>query len=151
MSGTVVIGVGNAARRDDGAGLEVARRLRDGPGVAAAVVECSGDAVALLEAWGACERAIVVDAARGVGAPGAVHRFEAHRRALPAALLATSTHDFGVECAVELARALGRLPPTVVVYAIEGQDFAPGEGLSATVEAAVRELVPRIREEVSHA
>ena len=50
---------------------------------------------------------------------------------------ASSTHAFGVGEAVELARVLGKLPDRVVVYGVEGGEFAAGEGLTAPVEAAV--------------
>jgi len=149
MNGTVVIGVGNPARGDDAAGLEVVRRVRASSQAAAAFRESNGDAAALMDMWTGYARAIVADAAHGGGAAGHVHRFQAERGPLPAALLATSTHDFGVACAVELARALGRLPPEVVVYAIEGEDYSHGRELSAAVEAAVAALVPRIREELT--
>jgi hydrogenase maturation protease len=71
-----------------------------------------------------------------------VRRFEAHRRPLPASLLATSSHAFGVEHAVELSRALGTLPPTLIVYAVEGEDFETGHDLSP----AVADVVPGVAE-----
>ena len=43
--------------------------------------------------------------------------------------------------AIELARALGTLPARVVVYAVDGESFAAGLGLSAPVEEAVGEVV----------
>jgi len=42
--------------------------------------------------------------------------------------------------AVELTRALGRLPPSLVVYAIEGHAFEPGDALSPEVARAVTRL-----------
>ena len=48
------------------------------------------------------------------------------RAAFPPASFRSSTHAFGVGDAVELARALGRLPRRVVVYGVEGADFAAG-------------------------
>jgi hydrogenase maturation protease len=77
-----------------------------------------------------------------------VLRLEAHRRPLPASLRHASTHSFGPAEAVELARALGRLPPTVIVYAVEGHRFVPGGRLSPAVEAAIPQVVARIREDL---
>jgi hydrogenase maturation protease len=59
-----------------------------------------------------------------------------------------STHAFGVGEAIELARALGRLPRRVLVYGVEGREFAAGEGLSPAVAAAVEPLVAELLEEV---
>ena len=55
-----------------------------------------------------------------------------------------STHAFGLAEAVELARALGRLPPRLIVYGIEGKSFEAGVGLSPEVGAAVQEVVERV-------
>ena len=52
---------------------------------------------------------IVVDAAAGPP-PGTVERFDAVAAPLPAAYARRSTHSFGVGDAIELARALDRLP-----------------------------------------
>ena len=46
--------------------------------------------------------------------------------------------------AIEWARALGRLPQTLIVYGIEGADFSPGEALSEKVREAGEKLVRKI-------
>jgi hydrogenase maturation protease len=144
MSRCVVIGVGNPDRGDDAAGLELARRLGQHPPRGAEVRVCTGGAFALLEAWRGSERAVLVDAAEGGGRPGAIHRFEAHRQALPAWLRHASTHSPGLAEAVELARSLGELPPEVVVYAIEGGAFGLGGPLSPPVRRAIGRVEARI-------
>ena len=105
MSGTapLVIGVGNPWRGDDGAGIEVARRVGG--------IAFEGDGTGLVELWAGAEDAVVVDAAASGAAPGTVHRFDAAAGPLPARSLRSSTHHFGVADAIELARALDRLPP----------------------------------------
>jgi hydrogenase maturation protease len=131
--GVVVIGVGNAARGDDAAGLVVARRLGGR--------EHEGDPLALLDAWEGAATAVVIDAVSSGAAPGTVHRFEVGDAALPARLRSsTSTHAVGLAEAIELARALDRLPPRLIVYGIEGERFTAGADLSPAVAAAV-ELV----------
>ena len=140
---TLVVGVGNAWRGDDAAGLELARRIAAArPGLEVRTVD--GDASGLLEAWAGHEHVALVDAAAPATRPGALHTFRADREPLPAAGLRSSTHAFGVADAIELARALGRLPARVDVYAVEGAEFAVGAGLSApvarTVDALARAL-----------
>jgi hydrogenase maturation protease len=49
-----------------------------------------------------------------------------------------------VSDAIELTRALGRLPAQLEVYAIEGESFAAGDRLSPAVERAVEELAARL-------
>jgi hydrogenase maturation protease len=132
----IVIGVGNSWRGDDAAGLAVAERLRG----AVEVVEHEGDGAALLAEWRDRDHVVVVDAAASDAAPGSVRRFDANAGPLPARLLRSSTHAFGVADAVELARALACLPRRLEVYAIEGADFSAGAALSPPVAEAVEQL-----------
>jgi hydrogenase maturation protease len=134
----MVIGVGNPWRGDDRAGLEVARRVGG--------IEHEGDCTRLVDAWAGEADVVVVDAAAPGRAPGAVHRFDAVAGPLPAATLRSSTHAFGVADAVELGRALGRLPRVLRVYAIEGREFALGAPMSPEVERAVAELARQLGE-----
>jgi len=136
----ILIGVGNAWRGDDGAGLAVARRVRELSPAGVEVREVEGDATALVEVWSGAEGVVVVDAAQSGALPGTVRRFDARARPLPARSLRSSTHAFGVSDAVELARALDRLPARLDVYAIEGASFTAGECLSQAVGRAVDEL-----------
>jgi hydrogenase maturation protease len=138
---TLVVGIGNRFRSDDAAGLEVASRLARS-GVRA--VEHAGEPIDLLFGWAGVERVVLVDAVRSGAAAGTVHRLDALATPLPRALFATSTHALGVAEAVELARALGRLPPSLSVYGIEGMSFAAGLGLSAPVAAAVDVVVAEL-------
>jgi hydrogenase maturation protease len=136
----MVIGVGNAWRGDDGAGLAVARRLRELALAGLEVRELEGDASALVDVWSSADRVVVVDAAASGSPPGTVRHFDARSGPLPARRLRSSTHGFGVPDAVELGRVLGRLPKRLDVYAIEGATFAAGGRLSPAVERAVDAL-----------
>jgi hydrogenase maturation protease len=58
-----------------------------------------------------------------------------------------SSHGFGVAVAIELARALGTLPPHCILYAIEAVDFTSGAALSPAVASAAHDVAERIRAE----
>lgn len=136
-----LIGVGNRMRRDDAAGLEVARRLRRASPPGVNVLEREGEPASLLEAWAGAEEALLIDAVSSGGEPGTLHRFEVGDEPLPAELFRPSTHAMGVAEAVELGRELGRLPGRLAVYGIEGMSFEVGEGLTESVQLAVDRLV----------
>jgi len=146
---TLVIGIGNDFRKDDAAGLIAAKRLRAVAGKNVAIQEQSGEATALMEAWQGRAKVILIDAAKCTGAPGTLHRFDAVKRPLPGGLLRYSSHQLSVVDAIELARALNRLPGELIVYGIEGKHFDAGKGLSAEVERSIPELVERVRREIS--
>lgn len=136
----LVVGVGNLDRGDDGVGRVVARRLRALAPRGLVVREADGAATELLDAFEGWGRVVVVDACASGAAPGTWTCFDAVAAPLPASLARASTHGWGVAEAVELARALGRLPRSLVVVAIEGRTFEPGAALSPAVQAAARHL-----------
>ena len=143
-----MVGVGNALRGDDAVGIAVAERLRGRVPADVDVVECEQEPSRLLDAWGGADLAVVVDACASGEAPGTIHRFDVSDRLLPARVFRSSTHAFGVGDAVELARALDRLPRRVVVYGVEGGQFAAGAGLSPAVESAVERVAENVVREL---
>ena len=144
----LVIGLGNEYRGDDAVGLVVARRLREAAPESVRVLEESGEGAALIESWQGADFVILIDAVYLGAKPGTIHRFDAHVQPIASKFFRFSTHDFGVAQAVELARALGRLPPRLIVYGVEGKSFEAGVGLSPEVEAAAQEVVERVLAEL---
>jgi hydrogenase maturation protease len=143
----LIIGIGNEYRGDDAVGLIVARRLKERLAGSFTVLEQSGDGAALMEAWQGAETVIIIDAVMSGAAPGTIHRFDASVQPLPKDTFRCSTHAFGVAEAIELSRALSELPQSLVVYGIEGKNFAAGVGLSSEVEKAVGEVARRAHTE----
>ena len=70
------------------------------------------------------------------------------RRAEPPELGRSSTHLLGVAEAVELARALDRLPGRTIVYGIEGAVFDTGAELTEAVATAAALVAASIRREL---
>jgi hydrogenase maturation protease len=138
VSGTrrLFIGIGNPLRGDDAAGLLAARALRERGAGGIEVRELEGEPVDLIEAWKGAELVIVADAVASGGEAGEVRRIDAGAEPLPAALAGPSTHVLGLCDAIELGRALERLPDRLVIYGIEGARFEPGAERSAAVLAA---------------
>ena len=136
----VLIGLGNDLRGDDAAGLLVARAARETCRGRVDVVEAGGEPIDLLGAWEDAEAAVVIDAVVSGATPGAIQRIDAAAGPLPAPFAAPSTHALGLAEAVELARALGRLPDRLIVFGIEGSDFATGGEPSAAIRSAVASL-----------
>jgi hydrogenase maturation protease len=147
-SSALLIGVGNPFRSDDGVGSLVIRRLRvqNPPGVT--ILEETGDGAELLDAWKGATSVILVDAVQSGVAPGTIHRLDAIAEKLPKWFSHSSTHTFGVAEAIELARTMGELPPSLIVYGIEGLDFSAGTSLSPEVAASVPGAVSSILAEI---
>lgn len=144
----IVIGIGNTDRGDDAAGRIVARLLRQTLPEEVEVIEQEGEATALLARLDGAAEAFLVDACFGGAPVGTVQRFDVAAAPLPNQAFGLSTHGFGLAEAVELARALDRLPPRCLVYAIEGKRFEAGAPMSPAVSAAVAELVRWMETEI---
>lgn len=134
---TLIIGIGNRYRRDDGVGPAVAESLQE-RGIEA--IAFDGDGAALMELWTDRTVVVLIDATRSGAVPGSFRSWDGVRESLPRDAFHGSSHLFGVAQAVETARILGRLPERLEVHGIEGADFRPGEGLTAAVAASVARL-----------
>lgn len=143
-----VIGIGNVYRSDDGVGFVIAQHLKEQASDTFTVIKESGDGITLMESWESADAVILIDAVYSGAKPGTIHRFDAHVQQIPAQFFHLSTHAFGIAEAVELARILGRLPSSLIVYGIEGKCFEAGEGLSVEVSNAAQEVVLRIRQDI---
>lgn len=145
----LVIGAGNADRGDDAAGLAVARRIRAAAPPGVAVLEHEGEPVWLIDVWAGAGTVYLADATSPGGQPGRIYRLDATARPLSGPFGRGGTHGITVAGAVELARALGRLPPRLICYGIEGCRFAPGSGMSPQVRAAVAAVSARLLAELA--
>jgi hydrogenase maturation protease len=138
----VVIGVGNPYRRDDGVGPALADRLARIGLSDVDIRVLDGEPTGLLDAWSGAQLAIVVDAVLSRPArPGQIHRTNL---TTPVGPSATSSHGLGVPEAVELGRALDRLPGHLIVYAVEAEDVGYGAGLTPKVAGALPELLDAV-------
>lgn len=134
----LVIGIGNPFRRDDGVGVNVANWTAAAglPNVEIRIE--SGEGGSLMELWKGAEQVVIIDAVRSESAPGKIHQIDAVKHKVHSEFFHYSSHAFGLAEAIELARALGELPPAMTVIGIEGRDFSSGTELSSEVEAAAQ-------------
>jgi hydrogenase maturation protease len=144
----LVIGVGNDLRGDDGAGLELVRRLGALlPPSAVVAVAHRGEAVSMIELWRDAPAVIIVDAMRSGALPGTIARLDASSAPIAWPRHVSSSHAIGPAETIELSRALGTLPARVIVYGIEGAEFDPGAALSAPVAGSLGRLCDAVAAE----
>jgi len=139
-----VVGVGSP-QGDDAVAWRIVDALRGEVGAAAQGVELHqvDGGQRLLDLFDGRGTAVILDAAESAGPLGTMTRFIWPDDRL-AGLRPGTTHDLGVEAALRLAEAIGTLPKHVVVYAIAADSFKPGDGLSASLAAAVPALARRM-------
>ena len=145
----VIIGVGNDYRTDDGAGLQVARLLRELhlPNVRA--IDGVADGTDLINAWQGADAVFVIDSVISGTGPGTIHRFDGLVDNIREDIFpGYSTHAFSIPKTINLARAIDQLPKTLIIYGIEADSVSSGSGLSPLVSSGVDEVVRRIKTEV---
>lgn len=125
---TVVIGIGNEFRRDDGAWLAVIAGLRAlQPGDAGlsrvTLVVSDGEPGRLIDLWQDAGLAVAIDAVRDSRLPPG-HPCRLAVDGLAGLVdSAISSHGIGLGDTVELARAIGRLPARLTVLAVVGREI----------------------------
>jgi hydrogenase maturation protease len=137
---TLVLGLGNSVRADDGVGLYVARTLQnmlDSPDII--VSETPGAGLDIIELLSGYERAILIDAIQtDRGQVGQVRRldvsaFETTRHAL-------NPHSADLATSLETGRRLGLpLPSKITIFAIE---IADADSFSEECTPAVSMAIP---------
>ncbi len=150
--GPLVVGLGSPDRGDDAVGPTVARRVA-ALGLPGVRVLAHEDPTDLVESMTGAGVVVVVDAVRSPGSvPGTLILLETGDGLAPlpedawARTGRGGTHAFGLAAAVELARALRRLPPRVVLVGVVAAGFEHGDPLSTDVAAAVDEAVDAVRD-----
>ena len=152
----LVVGLGSPDRGDDAVGPTVARRIATLRLTGTQVVERE-DPTSLIALWDGRDLAIVVDAVYSNGVPGTLMIMESGVGGAPLTDDAWTrtgrggTHAFGLAAAVELSRALHRLPRRLVLIGIEAAGLEHGEPLSAPVSAAAERAVQAACEILSEA
>ncbi len=151
MKHSLVIGIGNEHRGDDCAGILVADKVKKALEPKVDVITHDGEPASLIECWSNRETVFLVDAIESGKEPGTILRLDLKETTLPDILSKNSTHAFGVAEAVELGRAMEKLPDKLLFFGIEGKSFTVGGALSKEVGTAIEQLTKEIIEECSHA
>ncbi len=147
---TLVAGIGNIFRGDDGFGVEVAHRLRELPmpdGVEVGDYGTSGMHLAydLLAGY---HTTILVDTVSRGAAPGTVHVLEIDPDE-PTGSTSVDAHGMQPDAVLALLRTLGGVPGQVLLVGCEPADLGERIGLSAPVAAAVPQAVAVVGELLS--
>ena len=143
MPRAAVVGVGNADRGDDGAGIAVARAVAAARLDVDVLEQRGADPATLLDALAPYRRVVIVDATVSGAAPGTVRRV-ALAEAADVLEKPASSHGLGLATALALGRALDALPEELTVIGVEAGSLDRGSGLSPAVVAAVPRAVAAV-------
>lgn len=140
---TLIIGIGNTFRRDDGAGVYVLEALRQRVTGQSDIqfAQASGEGSRLMEIWRGSDNVILLDAVMRQGSPGKIYHLRACDQSIPSDFFKYSSHAFSVAEAIELSRVLDQMPDEIEIFGVEGEDFGYGDTLTDVVTLACNRLI----------
>lgn len=142
---TLIVGVGSP-HGDDQAGWLVVQRLAEAGLGEKVSVEQARYPAELFNWLDGFERLFVCDACQGLSYLGEVRRWNWPNAEI-AQTVWSGTHNLALPAVLELAQRTKRLPPEVVLWAIEGRPSRPLDEVSPEVLAAV----PSVAQEMASA
>ena len=145
FSATLVIGLGNSLRGDDGVGVRVAQTLAEQvlpPGVE--VIDGGMQGLGIVNLMEGRQRVIVVDAADVGRPPGQFVRFTLDEARLLGDDQHLSVHAAGLRDALLLAQALKMLPDEVIIFGVQPANLDWESTLSPQVEAILPDLIEAV-------
>jgi len=139
---TLILGLGNPVRSDDGVGIHVVDRLREAGPPEGVRLEAAGAAgLAMLDLVAGYERLVVVDAIDAGLEPGTVLELSMEDLERLTPLHAASSHEADLATTLELGRRLGLpMPAEVAIVAVQAADIVTfAEQCTPEVYAAIDE------------
>lgn len=146
---TVVLGLGNLIRSDDGVGLVALQRLQEDPRIFPDVelVEGGTKGLELVSYVSGAARLLILDAVEVAAPAGTILRLDGEALAsLPGS---GSVHELAVADILVALRMLGCEPQETVLLGVQPEKTELGTSLSPRIEAAVPELVEAALSELS--
>ncbi len=149
---TLILGVGNPLRRDDGIGsaaVESLNRIRTsnegncGNHQDVDIIDGGTDGLGLIEYLKDYKKVIIIDAVQMRLPPGTLKIFTPKEALISIKSDALSTHGFGIAELIKLAGALD-ITPEFTIIGIQPEDTGYGEGLSKTVNSTLGHLVETV-------
>ena len=142
---TLILGIGNRYRKDDGIGVIVIQKLRDDNLTNADLIDGSMDGLTLFEYLKNYNQAIVIDAAHMGVPPGEVKIFSKDEANINIKSDQLSTHGFGLAEVVQLLSAFN-IEIKMTIIGVQPLDTSFGEGLTPLIESRVEYITGIIRD-----
>lgn len=149
-----ILGCGNPLVGDDGVGVHIINKLMKEIPNLPINVELIDAGVCGLEMLNLIENAdkvIIVDAVKGAGKVGTIHRFNIEElKNSTSSCTKMSIHDTGIMDVLCIAEHVQQLPQEIIIYAVEIEE--PEEisiGLSDKVENAANKIISLLVDEIN--
>lgn len=156
MEKIVVMGVGNLLLTDEGAGIHAVHKLENLiSDKRVRVIDGGTMGLDLLPVIEEADLLYIIDCVKGGEPPGTVYRFGPDEIRQKMGELKLSLHDFNLVDVLNLARALNKHIPEIIIFGIEpasldwGLEPTPevARSIDRVVQLVLEELMERLKEE----
>ena len=152
---TLVIGVGNLLRTDDGVGIHVINMLNEVNPVVDTLDAAMGS-IEILEAMRGYDRAIIVDAIKTGAEPGTIYSVNLTRGEKPPII--THIHGTDLITTLQLGRQLygNEMPKDIILLTIEAEDTTtisdkPTQNVQKAIKKVLKIIIDTITEDIARA
>jgi len=142
---TLILGVGNPLRRDDGVGPEIIDLLFKGVNTpylppSVTIMDGGTDGLGLIEYFKEYKKVILIDAILMGMPPGTVKVFKPDDALFHICGDSLSTHGFGIPELIKFAKELNVLP-NLTIIGIQAENIEYGKGLSEPVKDNIDDII----------
>lgn len=149
MKRAAVIAMGNPFMSDEGVGIRVLERLRQGAlAEDCDLLDLGTSGFSVLHALRGRDKVVFVDCAMMGAPPGTLRRFTPEEVATQKARSRLSLHEGDLLHTIALAQRLGTCPDDVVIFGIEPKTIEPGDRLSAELSPNLDTYAAAVRAEL---
>jgi hydrogenase maturation protease len=148
---TVILGIGNTIRGDDGIGIFAARAIKNQIGFPMVDIKETQEAgINILDLISGYKKAIIIDSIRtNCGEPGTIYKFD--KKNFKQKTRSFSFHQFGLADLLDIAKLLKMdAPDDIIIYGVEverNNEFC--DYISKQVKNIVPKVIEQIKKEVA--
>ena len=140
-SKTLILGVGNPLRGDDGIGPKIIELLqKESLPTSIHILDGGTDGLNLIEEIKPYPKAIIIDAVNMKAKPGTIRAFSPEEVTMIVSSDALSTHGFGLAEVVSLMQSLG-VKTELTIIGIQPQNIEFGMGLSDVITQTIPSIL----------
>lgn len=148
MKKTVILGVGNILREDEGVGVHIIRKLEKSE---TEIVDGGTLGIDLIPYVENVDKLIIIDALKDGGKPGTIYRLKikdtpSHISPFTSHL---SLHQIDLIDTLKIMEIQNKLPKEIIIIGIEPKKLGWGEELSGEVRGKIPEIINLIHKEIA--
>lgn len=140
----LLVGLGHPYRSDDGFGPQAIEALKKKFGDQYEYRQHSGDPADLMDLW-EHRSLVILDAFHCAEPdPGTIHCIKAKPGDTLPWSTSVSSHALSLSEALVMGQILQKIPRSLIILGVEGENFEPGDLLSPAVSKALDQVIARI-------